>query len=130
MPTLLTLCAVSTGLGLGAICATTALQDFFMSDFFGRAAANDGGPVCRRRFGRSGGDLEPLLRHQASEQSVGLDPVETIGEGVDAAVHLHEILLFDPLAAKEFATPCSVGALDASVEFGRSRRYDPDCVQP
>ena len=78
-----------------------------MSDFFGRAAANDGSSVCRRRFGRSGGDLELLLWHQTFERPVGLDPVETVGEGVDAAVQLHEVLAFDLPAAAEFATPCS-----------------------
>lgn len=67
---------------------------------------------------------------QASERSVGPDPVEGVGEGFDAAVHLHDVLIFDLPAAVEFATPCPVGALDASVEFGRFRRQDPEIDAP
>ena len=60
-----------------------------------------------------------LLRRQASERSVGPDPVELVGEGVDAAVHLHEVLVVDLPADVELVPPGSVGALNASVEFRR-----------
>ena len=71
-----------------------------------------------------------LLRRRASEHSVGPDPVELVGEGVDAAVHLHEVLVVDLPADVELVLLGSVGALNASVEFGRSRRQDPEVDAP
>ena len=106
LTTLPTLSAVGVGLGVGSLCTATALRGFFINDFFlGPAATHVGGPIRRRRFGRSGGALELFLRRQASERSVGPDPVEVVGEGVDAAVYLHEVFAIDLPAAVEFVLP-------------------------
>ena len=81
MPTLPTLSAVGVGLGVDALCTTTALRGFFISDSFGGwELSAPRGPVrsrcwrpgsAKRRFGRSGGALELLLRRQASQRPVG-----------------------------------------------------------
>ncbi len=52
-----------------------------------------------RRFGGSGGGPEVLLRGQSSERPMGPERVEVVGEGVDAAVHLHEVIVVDLLVA-------------------------------
>ena len=49
---------------------------------------------------------------------MGPEGFELVGEGVDAAVHLHEALVVEVPAAVELVTPSPVGALDASGEFG------------
>ena len=58
------------------------------------------------------------FRRQAAERPVGLERVELVGNGVDAPVQLHEVSV-----AAEFAMTDSVGAFDASVGFGRFRRW-------
>ena len=75
-----------------------------------------------KRFGGSGSDPEALIRGQSSERPMGPERVE----GVDAAVHLHEVLVVDPPQAVEFVPPHPVGALDAPVEIGRFGRQYPE----
>ena len=58
-----------------------------------------------RRFVRSSGDLEVSLRGQASERPVEPDSVEVVGEGVDAAIQLHEVLVVELPASVEFVSP-------------------------
>ena len=87
-------------------------------------------PCFGRHFGRSGGGFEVLLRGQSSERPGGPERVEVVGEGVDAAAHPREVLVVDLPAAVEFVPPSSVGALDASVEFGRFRWQDPEVDAP
>ena len=58
-----------------------------------------------RRFVRSSGDLEVSLQGQASERPVEPDSVEGVGEGVDAAVQLHEVLVVELPAAVKLVSP-------------------------
>ena len=57
-----------------------------------------------RRFVRSSGDLEVSLQGQASERPVEPDSAEGVGEGVDAAVQLHEVLVVELPAAVELVS--------------------------
>ena len=65
------LSAVGAGLGFGTVSTTIALQGLFINDsFFGLGIARIPRPSSRRRFGRSGGGLEILLRRQDPEIDV------------------------------------------------------------
>ena len=54
------------------------------------------------------------------------DSVEAVGEGVDAAAQLHEVLAVALPAAVEFVSPRPFCALNASVELGLLRGHDPE----
>ena len=118
MPTLPTLSAVGAGLGSALFVTQRPCGAFSYLILLG--AGN-----CPHPAAPSGRGVGGRVRRSGVS-----DPVEVGGEGVDAAAHLHEVFAIDLPVAVEFATPRPVGSLDASVEFGRFRRQNPEVNAP
>ena len=72
--------------------------------FWGWAAANVGGPVRRRHFGRSGGGLELLLRRQAFERFLRPGPVEVAARRQGGVAKMGELRQVAPTILKPSET--------------------------
>ena len=87
------------------------------------------------RFGEGASAVQAAILRFCSgvsppSDSWGRTLLKSSAKAFDAAVRPRGVLAADLPASVEFVPPRPVGALDASVEFGRSRRQGPEVDDP